>query len=118
MAMKTRWTTSNRDFWPRPAVEHGEIDRRRKMHAEIEALLLELIASACGADVQALNADTPLVDIDLDSLSLVSIVGQLEAAYRVSIGGHATASILEASTIGDLSTAIASQIEDARIKAV
>jgi acyl carrier protein len=80
------------------------------MRTEIEALLLELIASTCGAGV-SVKVDTRLVDIDLDSLSIVTIVGQLESAYGVRLGGTATASLLEASTVGDLSTAIASQIE-------
>lgn len=88
------------------------------MKTEIETLLLELIASTCGAGVPALRLETPLVEIDLDSLSIASIVGQLEAAYGISFGASAAASILEASTIGDLSAAIESQIERSRMKSV
>lgn len=88
------------------------------MHTEIQTFLLEAIASTCGTDVQALRLETPLVDLDLDSLSVVSIVGQLEAAYGVNFGASAAATILEASTIGDLSAAIASQIEHGRMKGV
>lgn len=76
----------------------------------IEALLVELIAALGGADARSLHRDTPLLDVGLDSLSVVSILGQLEAAYTVRFDTDEIAAVVEAATIAGIARTVAARV--------
>lgn len=78
--------------------------------ARVEPYLLELIASLCGLSREALHGDARLLDIGLDSLTGVSIIAQLEAAYRQKFSEADRIAMLEAETLKDLLAIVSARV--------
>jgi len=73
---------------------------------DLAEFLCAAIAQAANRDPAAIGAATPLLDLDLDSLTLVSVLSQIEAVYGIELEPEEIMSMLEASRIGDLAARI------------
>lgn len=78
------------------------------MPSDLASFVTVRLAEACGVPVERLTPETSLLELDLDSLTLVSVLTQLEAAYGVELTREAIIAVLEAATAGELVTRLAS----------
>jgi acyl carrier protein len=67
-----------------------------------ENVVLSVIARACRCDVATLSSETVLHDLEIDSLKMVSIVSQIEAAYGCEFGTEEIIDFFMAEKIADL----------------
>jgi acyl carrier protein len=72
--------------------------------------VVEMIASACNADPAAIDMQAPLLDLGLDSLSLLAVVSQVEASYGVELLAEDTAGVLGAACVADLIKAMEARL--------
>nr|MBO2514095.1 hypothetical protein [Gammaproteobacteria bacterium] len=68
----------------------------------LASVLCELMARACNRTPSSVSLDTRLLDLDLDSLTFVAVLAQVEALYEIEIGASEMAGLLEASSMNDL----------------
>lgn len=68
----------------------------------LPAFVRSTIATTCNVDESTLQAPCRLADIGLDSLSLVSIVSQIETLYGRTLTMSETLDLMNADTVGDL----------------
>ncbi|HUL83151.1 MAG TPA: acyl carrier protein [Gammaproteobacteria bacterium] len=78
--------------------------------ARISSLVREAISAATGLDLESLLDSTPLVETNMDSLTLVSVVSQAENAFHVVFSTDELAEILRARDVGELVAAVARKI--------
>lgn len=72
----------------------------------VEALLLDSIATTSGLDRASLGRATRLLEANLDSLTLLSLVTQVEIVFRIDFGSDELAALLDAHDVGELCDAI------------
>jgi acyl carrier protein len=68
----------------------------------LQEFVQSAVARACNIDPAALNPQTQLSDIGLDSIALVAIVSQLETAYDLRMSAVDTLDLMTAVTLGEL----------------
>lgn len=73
-----------------------------------------VLAVACGIDAAALDDCTELADLGLDSLTLVTVLAQVEAVYGVDFSTADTLAALGASNVTELLAAISRAAAGAR----
>jgi acyl carrier protein len=78
--------------------------------AEIDRLVLETVADVAALEVASLRPSTPLLDICMDSLTLVAIVTRIEATYDASFDTDELAAILRAGSVGDIAAIVARKL--------
>ncbi len=66
------------------------------------SMLASTIALACQCDQARLTDDTRLIDIGLDSVGLVSVVTQMEAACGHELGEEELVAVFKAERIRDI----------------
>jgi len=81
-------------------------------NARISSLVREAIAAATGIDAGSLLDSTPLIETNMDSLTLVSVVSHVENAFGVAFAADELAEMLRARDVGELTTAVARQVGD------
>jgi len=80
--------------------------------ARVSSLVREAIAAATGLDAASLLESTPIVDTNMDSLTLVSVVSDAENAFGIAFTTEELAEILRARDVGELTAAIARRVDD------
>lgn len=60
------------------------------------------LAEGCRRPIERLRPETPLLELDLDSLTLVAILTQVEAAYNVELTADDLIGALDAHTLASL----------------
>lgn len=69
---------------------------------DLQEFVCSTVAQACSVDRDRIDARTNLLDLGIDSLTLVSVFAQIEAVYDVELTPDEILSMLEAPTIADL----------------
>ena len=77
---------------------------------EIASIVREAIAVSSALDVRSLNDSTPLLDANMDSLTLVTVLNHIENALTTAFTADEIAEILRARDIGELSAAVARKV--------
>jgi acyl carrier protein len=72
----------------------------------VENLVVRVLAVACRADAGALDRQTSMADLAMDSLTLVAVLSQVEAAYGVEFKADETLALMGAEDVGQLVGAI------------
>jgi acyl carrier protein len=80
------------------------------LREQIERFVLEAVADAAAVDVRSLRQSTPLLDAQMDSLTLVAIVTRTEAAYGAAFDADELAEILRARSVGELAVIVARKV--------
>ena len=77
---------------------------------QIDRFVLKAVADAAAVDVTLLRQSTPLLDAQMDSLTLVAIVARVEAAYGAAFDPDELAEILRARSVGELAVIVARKV--------
>jgi acyl carrier protein len=77
---------------------------------QVDRFVLEAIADAAAVDAASLRQSTPLLDVQMDSLTLVAIVTRAEAAYGAVFDTNELAEILRARSVGELAAIVARKV--------
>jgi acyl carrier protein len=80
---------------------------------QIDRFVLETIAEATALDATSLLPSTRLLDINMDSLTLVAIVTRSETAYGTAFDTDEIAELLRAYTVGELMAIVARKVRAA-----
>ena len=80
------------------------------LREQVDRFVLDAIADATAVDVTSLRQSTPLLDTQMDSLTLVAIVTRAEAAYGAVFDADELAEILRARTVGELAVIVARKV--------
>ena len=72
--------------------------------AEIESMVCGTLARATNWDVGALTSRTSLSELAIDSLSLTTLIAQLEATFTIRLSPEQHVAIYEADDIGTIVT--------------
>ena len=74
--------------------------------SSVELFVLRAIAIACPVAAVAVDRNTPLLDLRMDSLTLVAVLSQVEAVFQVDFSTAETLDLLGAASVGELVAAI------------
>jgi acyl carrier protein len=77
---------------------------------QVDRFVLEAVADAAAVDAASLRQSTPLLDAQMDSLTLVAIVTRAEAAYGAVFDANELAEILRARSVGELAAIVARKV--------
>ena len=80
----------------------------------VESLLLDSIAATSGLPREALGRATRLLDANLDSLTLLSLVTQVEIVFGIDFASDELAALLDAHDIGGLCDGIERKLRERR----
>ncbi|MCC6202812.1 MAG: acyl carrier protein [Gammaproteobacteria bacterium] len=75
--------------------------------SDLTDFLCTTLALACHRNADALTPAITLADLNVDSLTLVAVLAQVEAVFTVTLTDDDTIAMFEAVTIADLSERIA-----------
>jgi len=73
----------------------------------IAAVVREAISAATGLDIESLHHSTPLLETNMDSLTLVTVVSRIESAFATTFTADELAEILRARDIGEVAAGVA-----------
>lgn len=76
--------------------------------AALSEFLCSTIALACNADANSISPATKMMDLNIDSLTFVSILAQVEAVFEIEILPDDIIDLLEADCVDDVLASIAS----------
>ena len=79
------------------------------------AWLCPMIARACGMEPRGITAESRIAELELDSLTLVSVLTQAEAIHAIELGAEETLELLEAVDVRTLAAALAAIILARRV---
>ena len=77
---------------------------------QIAHLVREALAAASALELESLNDSTPLLDPNMDSLTLVTVVSHIENAFATAFTADELAEILRARDVGELAAAVARKV--------
>jgi acyl carrier protein len=77
---------------------------------QVDRFVLAAVADAVAVDVASLRQSTPLLDVHMDSLTLVAIVTRAEAAYSAVFDADELAEILRSRSVGELAVIVARKV--------
>ena len=80
---------------------------------QINRFVLETVADATAVELASLRQSTPLLDTQMDSLTLVAIVGRIEATYGATFDTDELGEILGAHSVGDVASIVARKLDAA-----
>jgi hypothetical protein len=86
-------------------------DHRTRDHAAIEALVLDAVAMAARLERCTIELDTPVLAANLDSLTLIAALTQIELACSVSFDTEELIELLRATDLRELSALVARKVE-------
>lgn len=69
---------------------------------DIATFVCSVIASACNRDPASISIGTRLGQLGMDSFTFVSVIGQVEAVYEVSLTPDDSLALFEADLVRDL----------------
>lgn len=69
------------------------------------------IALASGRERSSVRPETTMIELNMDSLTLVSVLAQVEIVYELELTADDTSMLLEATRVADLVRALESKIE-------
>jgi len=69
---------------------------------QLSAFVCTAIARAVNRDPATVRPDTVLLELDLDSLTLVSVLAQVEAVHEIELTPEVILSLLEATRVSEL----------------
>lgn len=81
---------------------------------ELVAWLCPTIARACHLEPARVTAQSSILDLGLDSLTLVSVLAQIEIAHAFELSPDETLALLEATDIRSLARRLAAIIDGRR----
>ncbi len=84
---------------------------------ELRALLTSAIAQACGCPPSEITGSTQLVVLGMDSLTLVSVLAQMEAFYGFELTADDTLPLLVAQDVDALTGELEAIVARSRAKA-
>jgi acyl carrier protein len=70
--------------------------------ASLADFVCDALALVCNRDPCDISMDTPLLDLDVDSLTMVLVLAQVETAYAIEVTPDDTISVLRTVTVSDL----------------
>jgi acyl carrier protein len=82
----------------------------------LAALVRRALGAACSVDACGLDDRTELADLNLDSLTLVTVLAQIEAVYGVDFSTADTLDAFGAADVGELVGTIARVVARARAR--
>lgn len=65
-------------------------------------LVCSYLASACNVERSEVRLDTKMLDLNMDSLTFVAVLAQVEAVYQIQMTPESILELLTASSIRDL----------------
>ena len=74
---------------------------------EVDRFVLEAIADAAAAEIASVRQSTSLLDIHMDSLTLVAVVTRIEATYGAAFDSDELSEIVCARSVGDVAAIVA-----------
>lgn len=77
---------------------------------DIAELVFEAVAEAGGLERGALTARTPLLEANVDSLTLIAIIARLELVLEVRFGEEESAALIEARDLRELCAIVALKV--------
>jgi acyl carrier protein len=78
--------------------------------ASIEQAVLDAVAAASPAAPASITPATRLLDTCMDSLTLATVLSQIEVVYGVTFEPHEVIELLRADDLGELIAAVARKI--------
>ena len=78
---------------------------------ELEKIVHQIVAAAAGVDASSIDSSTSMASLDLDSLSIVSIVAQCCARFEVEMATDDVLELYAARNVGEFVTAIRLNVE-------
>ena len=82
----------------------------RETPESIEIVIFDALAAACRVSKSSLTPTTRLIDLALDSLTLVVVITVVEAALETSFDADDLADLLNARVAGDLTRIVARRL--------
>jgi len=76
----------------------------------VERVVAGAVAAACRIDAAALGRDTRMSDLEMDSLSFVSILARIEAELELELGADDTLRLLATQDVGELVAAVSGMV--------
>jgi acyl carrier protein len=76
----------------------------------ISRVVREAIAACCALDAASLRDSTPLVEANMDSLTMVTVVCQVEIELGMAFTPDELAEIVRARDVGELESAVARKV--------
>jgi acyl carrier protein len=70
----------------------------------------DAIAACCALDAASLRDSTPLLETNMDSLTMVTVVSQVEIEFGMTFTPDELAEILRARDVGELAAAVARKV--------
>ncbi|HEX6996825.1 MAG TPA: acyl carrier protein [Gammaproteobacteria bacterium] len=83
----------------KPGTEHAA--------TSVTELVCAALAQACSRDRRDVSPDTRMLDLNIDSLTLVSVLAQVEAVYGIELTPDDTLAMMEAAAVSDLAERVA-----------
>ena len=80
---------------------------------QIDRFVLQTVADATAVEPISLQLSTPLLDAQMDSLTLVAIVTRIEATYGATFDADELAEILRARSVGEVAAIVARKVQAA-----
>ena len=76
----------------------------------ISQLVREVIAATSALDPTSLHDSTPLLDLNMDSLTLVTVLSHVENALATAFAADELAEILRARDVGEVAATVARKL--------
>jgi acyl carrier protein len=70
--------------------------------ADLDSFVHGAIRRACNNIVEAVDPATPMAALNLDSLTLVSLIAQVESVFEVQLTSEQIVALIESYSVGDL----------------
>jgi acyl carrier protein len=80
------------------------------LREQVDRFVLETVADAAAVDAALLRQSTQLLDMHMDSLTLVAIVTRVEATYGTAFDTDELAEILRARSVGELAAIVSRKV--------
>lgn len=79
----------------------------------LEEFVLNAIRSACGTDAHAVSLDTPVLDLGLDSLKMISVIRAVEATFGTRFTVEDVIGFFMAERVSDMLASMKTRLERA-----
>ncbi len=78
---------------------------------ELEEIVHQIVVAAAGVDASSIDSSTSMASLDLDSLSIVSIVAQCCARFEIEMATDDILELYAAENVGEFITAVRFNVE-------
>jgi len=80
---------------------------------DLESIVIDTIAVGCGSRNVAINRDTELLDIGVDSLGLIAMAAHIQSKCQVNMGPLELVDLVHARAVRDVISVITRAIDSA-----